>query len=260
MGEVSTYVAQAGAAIRMSWADRTNFALQCGGMIVNNGFVLLLWFMFFAGFKSVGGWRLPDMALLMGLVATIVGLAGTLCGGYRDLAAQVLRGDPDLYLAQPKAVLPRMLAAESSITGWGDLATGLVLLILAAGLSPADAPWLAVVLATGVVVYAAMGVAFASLAFWLRGARSFSRDLVDFALLFCSYPGAIFTGPLKLVVFTVFPAGFIVFVPVSFLRAPSLSQGLVLIAAAAGYAALAAGLFHLGLRRYRQGDAPAFEG
>ena len=43
MSFVSTYAALAGAAIRTSLADRTNFALQAAGMVLNNGFMLVLW-------------------------------------------------------------------------------------------------------------------------------------------------------------------------------------------------------------------------
>src|SRR5262249_35449638 len=102
---LSAYFAQVRAANRMAFADRANFALQAGGMIVNDGFVLVLWFMFFAGFKSVGGWKLADLGLLMALMMTVVGLAGVLTGGYRDMAAAILRGELDAYLTQPKPVL-----------------------------------------------------------------------------------------------------------------------------------------------------------
>ena len=66
MNALSTYVLNVRLAIRTSLGDRTNFALQVLGMVVNDGFFLALWFLFFAGFHSVGGWRLADTALLSG--------------------------------------------------------------------------------------------------------------------------------------------------------------------------------------------------
>jgi len=56
-------------------------------MVVNNGFMLLLWVLFFTGFKSVGGWRGGDMGLLLGLIMTNVGIAGVAFGGYRTWPA-----------------------------------------------------------------------------------------------------------------------------------------------------------------------------
>ena len=251
------YLAELAASVRMSFADRGNFTLQVGGMLLNNLVFLLLWALFFAGFRSVGGWERQDMALLLGLTMCMVGLAGALAGGYRDLAASVLRGDLDALLVQPKGVISRLLARESIASGWADLATGAAVLIVFADLSLAQVPLVALAVAAGTVVYVSAGICFASMAFWVSGARSFARDLTDFTLLLSSYPGSIHQGFVKLAAFTVLPAGFVVLAPVSLLRAPQWGSLLVVVLAAGAYAGLAAGLFHLGLRRYRRGALAA---
>ena len=56
MRAIGLYAAQSRAAIRTSFSDRGNFAIQVGGMIVNDIFFLTLWVLFFAGFRSIGGW------------------------------------------------------------------------------------------------------------------------------------------------------------------------------------------------------------
>jgi ABC-2 type transport system permease protein len=253
---VTTYWAQAGAAARTAFADRGNFVLQTAGMVLNDAFVLALWFMFFAGFRSVGGWRLGDVALLMGLMMTIVGLAGVLFGGYRDMAATILKGELDALLTQPKPLLPRLLARECIASAWGDLVVGVIMLVGFSGLDPALAPLVVLALACGVTIYVSAAVCFATLAFWIAGARSFARDLTDFMLLFCTYPGSIFSGPTKLIAYTLLPAGFVVLTPVAMLRAPDVRTAAVMVGSALGYGALAALLFAVGLRRYRRGTAP----
>jgi ABC-2 type transport system permease protein len=246
------YVAEMTAAIRVSMADRTNFTLLFGGMVLNNGFVLLMWFMFFAGFRSVRGWQLADMALQIGVLAFTFGVAGVFAGGYRDMAAVILRGDLDAWLTQPRAILPRLLAQESAAPGWGDVVVGVALLAFAASLHWSDLPGLLFVLGGSLTVYLATGVLFASLAFWARGARSFARDLVEFVLLFGTWPGSIWSGATKLIVYTIVPAGFVVVLPVQFLRHPSALAALLVAAAALAYAALALLVFGFGLRRYRR--------
>ncbi|MER8124978.1 hypothetical protein ABS198_22095, partial [Acinetobacter baumannii] len=64
---LSLYMAEAAASVRMSLADRGNFALQVAGMLINDVVFLSLWVLFFAGFRSVGGWAQADVALLLGL-------------------------------------------------------------------------------------------------------------------------------------------------------------------------------------------------
>jgi ABC-2 type transport system permease protein len=253
MRALSVYLLQVGAAIRVSFADRANFWLQLGGMTVNNGFILLMWFLFFAGFRSVGGWQLADVALMIGILAFTVGVAGVFAGGYRDMAAAILRDEIDMMLTQPRAVLPRLLARESIASAWGDVIVGVILLANFAELGWLDLPLLVLALAGSLVVFLATGVLFASLAFWIRGARSFSRDAVDFVILLSSYPGSIYSGTMKLVVYTFVPAGFVVLVPVAFLREPSQAGAMTLGAAAVGYATLAVAAFLTGMQRYRRG-------
>ncbi|HUO88761.1 MAG TPA: ABC-2 family transporter protein [Rhizomicrobium sp.] len=253
---ISTYAANVAIAIRTSLMDRTNFILNSAGMIVNDIFLLILWYMFFAGFRQVGGWGLHDVARLLGITLLVVAIGGVLFGGYRDMAATILRGEIDALLTQPKAVLPRLLARESIATAWGDLVMGVWMLLTFAALSWADIPVVLLAIACGTTVYVASAVAYASLAFWFAGARSFARDLTDFMLLFSSYPGSIYGGATRIIAYTLLPAGFVVLTPVTFLRAPSLSSLAILIGSAAAYSAIAGAVFQAGLVRYRRGLVP----
>jgi len=187
---------------------------------------------------------------------TVVGIAGVFFGGYRDMAGSILRGEADALLTQPKAVLPRLLARESLAHGWGDLVTGTAILATLAGLEAARLPLAMLGVVLGLVVYLSASVAFASLAFWIAGARSFARDLTDFLLLFSSYPGSIYSGLTKLIAFTILPAGFVVLAPVELVREPTPAHFVIAAAAAAGYASFAMLVFHIGLRRYQRGETP----
>jgi ABC-2 type transport system permease protein len=173
------------------------------------------------------------------------------------MAATILSGEVDALLTQPKSVLGRLLSRESMANAWGDLVTGLIVLVLASGLRWQQAPLTAAMLAVGLTVYLAATVTFGCLAFWVQGARSLSRDLAEFVIMVSTYPGSIFTGPSRWVVFTILPAGFIVLTPVRLLRAPSLETLGLLLAAVAAYTSLAGLAFRLGLARYRRGATPS---
>jgi ABC-2 type transport system permease protein len=253
MSALAVYATNIGLAIRTSFSDRANFLLQSAGMAVNDGFFLVLWFMFFAGFRQVGGWGRADVALLLGDIMLIVAACGVFFGGYRDMAATILRGELDVLLTQPKAILPRLIARESIASAWGDLVVGAILLATAAHLAPGVLPIAVLGFVCGLVVYLSSSVVYASLAFWFAGARSFARDLTDFMLLFSSYPGSIYSGATKFVAYTILPAGFVVLTPVRFLHDPDLATLAIMAGSALCYLTLALTLFHLGLSRYRQG-------
>jgi ABC-2 type transport system permease protein len=253
MDGLTTFAAQSWAAVRTSFSDRTNFVLQVLGMALNNGFWLALWFLFFAGFRSVGGWGMRDVARFLGMVYVLFGIATVFFGGYRDMAGAILRGVPDAFLTQPQPVLTRLLARDSIPSAWGDLVTGLLVLAFSAQL---DAPGLALIaaaIAIGLVAWLSTAVIFASLAFWFTGARTLSRELMDFTLLFATYPATIYSGWTRVVAFTILPAGFVAIAPVTLVREPSLRTAAVAVGGAALYGAMAIVVFHLGLRRYRRG-------
>lgn len=257
MNAIAVYIANAKLAIRTSLSDRTNFTLQSIGMIVNDGFFLILWFMFFAGFRQVGGWGRSEVAQLLGLIMCIVAFSGVFFGGYRDMAATILKGELDSLLTQPKLVLPRLIARESIPSAWGDLIVGLMLICVYANLTFERLPGALIGFACGLAVYVSSAILYASLAFWFSGARSFARDLTDFMLLFSSYPGSIYTGATKFVAYSILPAGFVVLTPVRLFTQPSLATLAMALAAGGGYVVLALTTFHFGLRRYRRGEVQA---
>jgi len=157
-------------------------------------------------------------------------------------------------------VLARLLARDSLASAWGDLAAGVAVLVAFARLGWRDLPWFAVGWTCGLIVYLSAATAFASLAFWVSGARSLARDLTDFVILVSTYPGSIYSGASKAIAYTLLPAGFIVLTPISLLRRPNLETLAIEFGATVAYSGLATGLFHLGLGRYRRGSTPGVGG
>jgi ABC-2 type transport system permease protein len=256
MSRLGAIAFQSLGSVRGAFADRTAFWLQAAGMVVNNGFWLLLWFLFFTGFRQVGGWGLADVARLIGVVYLLFGISSVFMGGYRDLAGAILRGEIDPLLTQPGAVLPRLLARESIPSAWGDIVAGVIVLAFSARLDGAGAALAAAAVAIGAVVWLSTAVMFGSLAFWIAGSRTLARDLMDFTLMVSMYPSSIYSGWTKVLIFTLLPAGFIAVAPVEFVRRPSPAAFAIAAGAAVVFPLLAALVFGAGLRRYRRGQAP----
>jgi ABC-2 type transport system permease protein len=71
---------------------------------------------------------------------------------------------------------------------------------------------------------------------------------------FTCYPPTLFGFQLKLVLYTLLPAGIIAYLPVEMIRDPGVHTWLPALAAVAGYALFASWLFGRGLRRYESGS------
>jgi ABC-type uncharacterized transport system permease subunit len=93
-----------------------------------------------------------------------------------------------------------------------------------------------------------------SLTFWLGHGGTVATQLLDLLITFSLYPEPLFNGVLRLVLFTVLPAGFVGYVPVRILQAPSVANVTTLVCVATAYVCVAVWVFERGLRRYTSGN------
>jgi ABC-2 type transport system permease protein len=240
--------------LRASLAQRGAFWLQASFMVLNNIAYFSVWWIFFARFDDVGGWRLADMAGLYGVVAVAFGLAIVLCGGVRDLARHIVEGTLDTWLTQPRPAVLQALASNSRAAGWGDVVSGAGFIAACGLVSPLEVPLALLAVALAATVFVASGLILHSLAFWLGDVDSLARQLWEFLITFSLYPPTLFSGALRMLLFTALPAGFIGHLPVELLRAFSPETLALTCAATLGYALLARAIFRAGLARYESGN------
>ena len=240
--------------LRSGLALRGAFWLQAAFMVLNNVGFFAIWWLLFERFPEIGGWRLHDVLTLFGVVASGYGSSVVFAGGFRDLARSISDGELDSSLVQPKPVLLHVLASRSVVSGWGDLATGLIMLGIAGALAPtALGPTLLAVMASA-CVFTASGVIVQSLAFWLSGMEAFARQISEFTLTFSLYPRPLFSAEVGILLYTIVPAGFVGFLPAELVRAPSFALAVTALAASTGWTLLALHVFARGLRRYESGN------
>src|SRR6476659_1526718 len=122
--------------LRASVALRGAFILQVALMMLNNLCFFSTWWLIFQRFDEVRGFRMPDMLALYGVSASGFGLAAVTCGGMFELSRLIVEGELDALLCQPKSVLLRAVASRSRASGWGDVASGTLLLGLSGYVHP----------------------------------------------------------------------------------------------------------------------------
>jgi ABC-2 type transport system permease protein len=106
----------------------------------------------------------------------------------------------------------------------------------------------------GAVVLVATAVLLHSAAFWLGRTESASRQLYECTLMFSLYPDTLFTGPVRWMLFTIIPAGFVSYLPAELIRAPAVSTAVWIALGATAYAVVATWVFQRGLRAYSSGS------
>jgi ABC-2 type transport system permease protein len=243
-----------GTNVKATVALRGAFVMQAAFMALNNLTFFIFWWALMRRVPVIRGWQLGDVQLLFGLVAAAFGLTVTVAGGVRHLGRFIEDGDLDALLTQPRPVLVYALGMRSQPSGIGDVISGTLLIAASGYLSWHSAPLVIAGIVASAIVFLATGIVFFSLAFWLGQVETLARQLWELLITFSLYPEPLFGGILRLALFTILPAGFVGYLPVAVVRAPSLAQVCLLALGAAGYLALAVLVFDRGLRRYASGS------
>jgi ABC-2 type transport system permease protein len=240
--------------LRASFAQRGAFFASAGLMLLNDLMFFTIWWVLMHRFGQVRGWRLEDVMILYAVATVGYGTCVVVFGGLQDLSRKISEGEHDPLLTQPKLPLYQALASRSPASGWGDIAAGAIFFALSGVLGPERLPWLLLAVPCSAIAFAASGVVFHSLAFWVGRSQSLSRGLFEFTISFSLYPPALFEGSARVLLFTVLPAGFTAYLPVELMRQPTVSTALLALGGTLSYAAFALWLFQRGLRRYCSGS------
>lgn len=229
---------------------RLSFAIQMLFMCINDAVWVVFWLLVFSHRESIRGWERDEVLVLFAIVTTTYGIAIGLFYGVRRLGERVRHRDIDPWLVQPRPVVVRVLFSRIHPPLLGDLAFGPLLFAIA---GPAGAgEWAryagVCLLASAIVV--AFVLTWESAAFWSETGSEVAGVAFTAITVLATYPAAIYSGVVKLVVFTVVPAAFIGSVPAEVVLDPSPRLVISLVAAAACSWIIALVVFHAGLRRY----------
>ena len=235
-------------------ALRGAFFLQAFFMLANNLIFFTIWWIFFSKFEEIRGWKFEDMFLLFGIATISIGLANVVAGGVRHLARIIVDGELDSYLTLPKNPIVRAAASRMEAMGWGDMASGVIFFAFSGAVTWTNLPIIAACIICGAVFFAAAVIMFESLAFWLGPMEDLARWFREFLITFAIYPSSMFSGWVKVVLFTLLPAGFISYLPVEIIRDQSWEAAGWLALGVVIYSAACMGVFKLGIKRYESGN------
>jgi ABC-2 type transport system permease protein len=233
---------------------RVSFWAQIFAMVVNDAMWIFFWGLFFQRFPTVQGYGFPDVVMLWSVTALAFGLTAGLCGNAWRFGAQVAQGELDFYLVLPKPVLLHVMVSGMTVSAWGDVLFAVGMFCALVRPDPGHLALFLLLAATSAAIMTAYAVAVNSLAFWLGQADGLAREFVSALLIFSTYPGVLFTGAVKVLLFTVIPAGFVAYIPVELLRRWDWSLASLLVAVTAATALGARFVFNAGLRRYESGN------
>ena len=233
---------------------RVAFIVQIITMVANDGLWLFFWWTYFREFPLVNGWQSSNIIVIWAVAACGFGIAMGVFGNTPKLAALIMNGGLDAYLGMPRNVLLHVCITASDPSAWGDIvfAVGAYVLLLHPDLLHFALFLFLSIL--GALILVSFLVIFGSLAFFLGNTEGLSQQMLGALTMFSTYPMNIFNGVVRVLLFTVVPAGFISFVPLQLLQHFSWQLFGGMIGFTLLFVSVAIGMFELGLRRYESGN------
>ncbi len=246
--------------IQAAMEYRTAFAMQVLTMVANDSLWLFFWWTYFHQFPLTNGWHGTDIVILWAVAACGFGIGVGVFGNARQLAALITNGGLDAYLGMPRYTLLHVCVAATDPTAFGDIlfAVGAFLLLVHPNIMQIGLFVLLVILVA--FIFTAFTVVLCSLSFFLGNTEGLAQQMLGALISFSTYPMDIFHGAVRLLLFTIVPAGFISFIPLQLLRGFTWPLLGIMVGATLLIVASAVGVFELGLRKYESGNLLGMQG
>jgi len=233
-------------------------------MITNNFILLAIWLAVFSTLGSIGNWKSPDMIILYGVVSLSIGFADFFGFYSRFIADIVFDGSFDYYLRFPINPLFHLVFRNCSIFALGDISFGYITILAGVMLSAESAISLFMILLLllkstiicmiGALFFISFNILINSTVFFLGRVSRLVSDLSFSVVLFGTYPKPLFQNWFKIIIYTIVPAAYIVFMPMELIVRFDLSSFLILLNVLVIYSFLGVTLFQVGLKKYKSSN------
>lgn len=235
---------------------RASFLTQAFGMALSNSTFIFFWWIAFQQIGgSIAGYSFQDELFIWAVTSSAFGLGSILFANTSSITKLVVSGELDTFLLQPCNVLVNVLCARTSLSAYGDLIYGFILMGIVFGGNIIAWLWFVIGTVVGALLFTAITLTAHTLSFYWGDANMIGQLAQEFAINFSIYPDKIYGPAVRALMFSVIPIGLAVHIPLRLFRDFS---PVIAAAAAAGtalYGIFACWFFLRGLRRYESGNA-----
>ncbi|MFJ9583800.1 ABC transporter permease [Streptomyces acidicola] len=248
--------------IRSTMAYRASFAMTAFGNLAATSFDFVAILLMFSQVDELGGYTLPEIAFLYGVVGVAFGLTDLMIGSMDRLGSRVRDGTLDTLLVRPAPVLAQVAADRFALRRLGRIAQGLFVLgyavaVLDIAWTPLKVLMVPMMVLSGGLVFGAVFVAGGAFQFVAQDAAEVQNSFTYGGSTLLQYPPTVFAKDLVRGVTFVLPLAFVNWVPALYVLGRPYPLDLPTWVAfapplvAAGCCVLAGLAWRAGLRSYR---------
>ena len=234
---------------------RASFLIQAFGVALSNSSFIFFWWIAFRHIGgSIAGYSFEDVLFIWAVASSGFGLSGILFANTSSLSQLIISGELDTFLLQPCNVLLNFICAKTTLSAYGDLIYGFVIMALFYAGNAAAWLWFLLGVLVQAVVTTAIALTGNALTFYWGDATAVSQMATEFAINFSIYPEKIYGPVVRAVMYSLIPAAIAVHVPLRLFHDFTPWVAAVALCGAALYCTAAGWFFYRGLRRYESGN------
>ncbi len=235
--------------IMRQMVNKVTFITNILFMILNNATFIIQWIILFRLKDEIGGYTIKEVILLWGIAASTFGVANIVFNGAFKLGDLIINGKLDTFIVQPKNIFLSVLTSETRISAIGDLIYGYICLIIY-GVNIENFILFTIFSIAGGIILTAFISIIQSLSFWIVRGDVLADTLFTAIINFGTYPGKIFKGIIKIILYTIIPVGLANYLPVETIINFNVMSFLYIVLFTVAIVILAFVMFYKGLKRY----------
>jgi len=233
--------------------NRATFLTNVSFMVLNNATFIIQWYLLFQLKENIGGYAMNEVMVIWGLSASSYGLSHIFFQNAYSLPSFIINGKLDAFLVQPKNILLSVISSGTNSSAIGDLIYGyLVIIIFRFSIKNLFLFTLLSIL--GAMIMTAFVTIMGSISFYIVRGDLFAENATNVMILTATYPDTIFNEAVRLLMYTVIPTGFIIYLPMKIILHFNPIYFLAVIGFTSFIVPLAFFIFHKGLKHYTSGN------
>lgn len=218
-------------------------------MILNNASFIVQWIVLYRVKNDVGGYDFSQIILLWGLASFSFGISHFFFKRAYKLSNTITDGSLDNYLIQPKNVLLSAITSDVEVSAIGDMLYGIIIFFFSKVSIKLFPLYILFSITSGLII-TSIAVIYGSLSFWFTNSEQVSDRINGTITSFATYPEGIFSGFVKVILYTVIPVGLISYLPIQVITSFNVFTLLIVIGITLLLILLSFFIFNRGLKRY----------
>ena len=235
--------------VQREMLNKTSFLMNVLLMMLNNVSIIIQWGVFFSLKDSFNGYTFEDEMFAISLCTITYGMTFLFFGGVNRISYLIEYGGLDKYLTKPKSILISVLTSKTQISALGDMLFGIILFLIYYH-NPIQILLFIFLSILSFFIMISFLIIINSITFWFIRFSDTVETFHSAFISFSMYPKTIFDTSIKIIMHTIIPVGFAIYLPVELFINFSILKMLLLVGFTIFNVLLARFVFYRGLKRY----------